>query len=460
MNIWNKVLLVLIFLTALVYVVLVSNRFNLAKEWEEKLVKQDREIQNLSDEVAKLKVDLYGQPLKEVETWDDMGLIARMNKIHSLIPGKIWTDCLPSNVSGMDGGVIKVDFTIPPTGIVRQYGDMKLGTDTLIFAFDSGLPYVSESGNGGTENDSAAEPQKGQFLGFFTVDQINAETGEFNIQSIGTVIDDQKRWIQESLDAGRSWIIYEDRLPVDSPNDLAYWLAKEPDGPFAKTLSEEDKAYFSRKSLRFPSLNLDELNLESAVQSGQVVPETLVVQLQNVTLPENERLSDNYDAVLLRHYYQMDDLNVMIARATKSIDNLNHVIANQLAMIGLDAVPAEVIDQIGQEAGDLLAAILPQAKGSFNAETFIQKKENAAAQLAEMESQRDLVKTRLDLTSDCVIKIGERLNYLVKENARLAQEIAKALFEASDKIIQRSENVTAQINPDSVMNMNPLRFED
>ena len=456
MNIWNKVLLVLIFLTALFYVVLVSNRFNLAKEWEEKLAKQDNEIQNLTDAVAKLKIDLYGEPLKAAETWDDMGLVAKMEKINALNPGKVWTDCRPANVEGLEGNdVLTAHFTIPPTGIARQYGEMKLGANDLIYVFDSGFSADTENTDPNASGTGAAtEVQKAQFLGFFTVGEIT-DPGDFTLQSVGTVTDDQKKRIQDSLDSGRSWTIYEDRLPVDSPNDIAYWLEKEPDSPFAKTLSDEDKAYFLQKSLSF-----DELNIAVDAAAGETSQDELIARLNGLMIPENKRISDNYEAVLLRKTQEMDSLNVFIARSAKSIENLNRVIGDQLAMIGLDAVPEEIVTKLGQEGADILAAILPQAKAAFNSPTFIVKKDQAAAKLAVMEKERDMVKSRLDLSLDCVKKIGQRLDYLVKENARLATEIAKAQFEASDKIIQKSENVTVQVNPDSVMNVNPLRFED
>ena len=61
--------------------------------------------------------------------------------------------------------------------------------------------------------------------------------------------------------------------------------------------------------------------------------------------PAGKRYPDRYDTRLLRGYYQRDKLTVLTARGESSRNDLDHVICDQLAMIGCDTVP-------GTEQGD------------------------------------------------------------------------------------------------------------
>lgn len=490
MHLFNKILLVLIFLTGVFYLVLVSNRYNLGKEWEEKLAKQDKTIADLTADIGKLDDAVNGVPLKSGEewAWKRMGLVAQSEKLSALLSAKVWINCLPGNLRGLDeeSRQITVSFTASPEALTRQYDGRSLGDKNFFYVFDSGIPYsapVSEDGSDAAKNleegdQEASAPQRPVFLGIFSAENVDPESKTYNLASVGTISESQKERIKDSVDSGRGWIVYEDRLPVDSPKDIAYWIQNYPDDAFVKWLNtpsddsdenskkEADKAYFSRTSVS----QINEAGDEKGFVDGGVESDSGLVG-------DNERYAIKYDTHILKKYYQIDKLNLLLSRGARSKGDLDVVIADQLAMLGCDAVPTESADpataevfkgiseecwnetvdrfqKLGDESLNELERLLPESKSalnrnasdSFEFASFLLQKRNAVKKFETMCAQRDLVKARLDTAEKSKEQLQSRINELVRDNARVAKSIADVQFQASSEILRRANNVTASVD--------------
>lgn len=587
MSIWNKVLLVLIFLTATFYAVLISNRFVLNRQKEEEIAGLEKRRLDESSAVAKLRGDLNGDPLKEVKSWDDCGLNLKMTRLSQLIRGRMLVDCQAMRAPANKDGVVSTSFCLSSVDKPRLFADIHLSQDTMVYLFDSGSP-LPKGGEGeaapAAEGKTAGRPAR--FLGIFTVESINDEAKEINIVSVGTVTQAEEARMAESVRGGNSWIVCLDRLPVDSPDDLAYWLGGEDKELLATAFPEKDHAYFLKSAMTAKDLmthlegDIDSIDLEDsaetpvdteaapeveipadtpadspveaptspAVQSlftleltaddlfgptqtenaaakslptdlfsadevaeapaaeeavsvpkpavesgdlfGPVEPENVAAAEQPVdlfsgdagptaeavaekadipaeapkkaeevvknapaevpsdpladtteTVDKKWRIPVDYEYLLSKRLAKRDELDLAILHREAATEDLDEVILSQLAMIGYPEVPKETLAMIGPTQDDAapFAKKFAETKASFKVETFMAKKERFTDEVTAMESQRDLVKKRLDQATDFVAKIRDRITALVKENADLAGEIAKDQFEAADRIVKKSE---------------------
>ena len=495
----NWVTVILILLTGIIFFVFLSNRYTVGKNWETKIDGQRKQIESKTAEIEKLKKEIYGTPLKSGEewVWSRMGLIAKSDKLDSLVPGKVWTYALPDIITSKDDAPeLELVFTVQPgEGGARLNGNTKVGEKDLVYIFDKGIPFPQEMAGGpddaapAPEPAEAAEPEPAKFLGVFTVKQIvgvedavaqgmNAEeaaghegTYSYVVKSVGVVDEEQRRLIADSVKAERAWIVYEGLLPIDSPNDIACWLEEYPDSPFSKTLKDEDRAFFQKTTYG----SADDLEAFSAALAEAKDDRSFQSFAEP---PEGKRYPDRYDTKLLREYYQRDKLRVMTARGESSKDDLDRVISDQLAMIGCGAVPgtdsgdadpdllekfnglgekdraefeeksAALLDayrNIGAEGLERIASLLPAAQNGFESQTFFDQKQEAVEKLRLMESQRDIVESRLATAQDAVVQIQDRIRFLVGENAQLARSIAEAQFEAADAIAERANSITASL---------------
>ena len=490
----NWITIVLLILTGIFYFVLLSNRFSLGRDREEKIAKQEKQIEDKTKEIEKIRQDIFGIPLKSGEEWEwnRMGLVAKSDKLDSLVPGKVWTICQPGQFSGIDSGPeLELHFTVyPDEGGARTSESVKVGEKDLVYIFDKGIPFPSESSDPDAaapadQTETAAESAK--FLGIFTITGIKdpapvpdqSEEGvaapavgpyEYTVKSIGVVPREQREQIAESVNAGHAWIVYEGLLPIDSPTDISVWLREYSDSPFSKSLSDEKRAFFE-KTTYGTAADLEEFDaaLTEAKddRSLQMFAEP----------PEGKRYPDRYDTKILREYFLRDKLIILTARGESSKEDLDRVISDQLAMIGCAAVPGteawdadpdlietfngldeeehaefeeksaalyEAYQKIGEEGLAHIASLLPAAQNGFRSETFFDQRQDALAKRSTMRAQRDIVKRRLDIVSETVSQVRERIEQLTGENARLGRSIAEAQFEAADAAAARAASVTVQ----------------
>ncbi len=493
----NWITIILLVLTGIFYFVFLSNRFSLGRDREEKIAKQEKQIEAKTGEIEKLKKEIYGTPLSSGEewSWSRMGLIAKSDKLDSLVPGKVWTNCRPGEISRPDDAQeLELTFTVPSAeGGARTNNGVKVGDKDLVYVFDKGISFT----DGSAETPDPAPPaeaaegvqtEPAKFLGVFTVTRIevdeavpgegNAEetagqagTSTYTVKSVGVVDEAQRELIGASINAQHAWIVYEGLLPLDSPSDIAVWLEEYPDSPFSKSLSDESRAFF-QKTTYGTAADLEEFGAKLAEakddRSLQMFAEP----------PEGKRYPDRYDTKILREYYQRDKLRVLTARGESSKDDLDRVISDQLAMIGAGAVPGtaagdadpnllerfdgldenehalfeeksaalyESYKQIGEEGLAHIESLLPSAQNGFQSQTFFDQKQEAAEKRRVMFLQRDMVEGRLASAEDSLGQVQARIGLLIDENARLARSIAETQFEAADAAAERAASVTASV---------------
>ncbi len=491
----NWVTIVLLILTGIFYFVLLSNRFSLGRDREEKIAKQEKQIEDKTREIEKIRQDIFGVPLKSGEEWEwnRMGLVAKSDKLDSLVPGKVWTICQPGQFSGIDSGPeLELHFTVyPAEGGARTSESVKVGEKDLVYIFDKGIPFPGEPADPNAAppaEPSEAAPESAKFLGIFTVTGIKEPAAapaaesegesavpaagpyEYTVKSIGVVPREQREQIAESVSADHAWIVCEGVLPIDSPTDISVWLREYPESPFSKSLSDEARAFFE-KTTYGTAADLEEFNaaLTEAKddRSLQMFAEP----------PEGKRYPDRYDTQILREYFLRDKLIILTARGESSKEDLDQVISDQLTMLGCAAVPGteawdadpdqietfngldedrraefeeksasvlEAYRKIGGEGLEHIASLLPSAQNGFQSETFADQKRDAVEKRGAMFAQRDIVKRRLDTSERTVEQVEARIDQLVGENAGLGRSIAEAQFEAADAAVQRAGSVAAQ----------------
>lgn len=490
----NWVTIVLIVLTGIFYFVLLSNRFSLGRDREEKIAKQEKQIEDKTREIEKIRKDIFGVPLKSGEEWEwnRMGLIAKSDKLDSLVPGKVWTICQPGTFSGAEEGTeLELSFTVYPTeGGARTSDSAKVGEKDLVYIFDKGIPFPSESADSAAApaDDAEQTAESGKFLGIFTITEIKgtsaapaSESEEesapaaagpyvYSVKSIGVVPAEQRELIAESINADHAWIVYEGLLPIDSPTDLAVWLKEYPDSAFSKSLSDEKRAFFEKTTYG----TADDLEAFGAALAEAKDDRSLQAFAEP---PEGKRYPDRYDTKILREYFLRDKLIILTARGASSKEDLDQVISDQLTMLGCAAVPGteawnadpdlietfngldedrraefeeksasvlEAYRKIGGEGLEHIASLLPSAQNGFQSETFADQKRDAVEKRGAMFAQRDIVKRRLDTAERTVEQVEARIDQLVGENAGLGRSIAEAQFEAADAAEARAASLAAQ----------------
>lgn len=477
MNIWNKILLGLIFVTAAFFAVLVSNRFKLTRQWEEKLLSQEKNLTDLTTQVAQLRGDIYGDSLDPATTWETMALDAKMHKLESLRAGHLWVHCVSPQAPQRDGINVRTSFCLEPTARPRQHLDVVFSQKAVVFVFDSGKKLPVE---GAAPNSDESPEQAAVFLGAFTIDNFNSEANEVVITSIGTVSDAEYQRLEESAAGGNEWFAYVDRLPSDSPDDIADWLS-EPENKIAALLPDEIRAFLLKRAIAADQVvandasSVDEMQLDlgdenvnvdataadnaadSAAESGDVVlAEAEGGAVAVAEAPEGTRYPSDYMDILERRLLVRDVLSLAIMKHHSNLKDLRHVICDQLAAIGLPEVPEEVLSKIGPTADEAtaIAKRYVETKNAALIQTKIAQKEELSKRLEAAAAECDFVKQRLTIAIETVTRLQNRIDLLLVQNCSLAVKIAKAQFEAADKIIKKSENVTA-VNDDSAMLLLP-----
>ncbi|MBO7725775.1 MAG: hypothetical protein J6S40_04850 [Thermoguttaceae bacterium] len=489
----NWVTIVLIVLTGIFYSILLSNRFSLGRDREEKIAKQEKQIEDKTKEVEKIRTDIFGIPLRSGEEWEwnRMGLVAKSDKLDSLVPGKVWTICQPGSLNGAEGNSeLELSFTVYPTeGGARTNDSAKVGEKDLVYIFDKGIlfPNLSAPADSSAEpSEVAAEPAR--FLGIFTVSNIEgggsvpaAESeGEsapaagapytYTVRTIGVVPPEQRERIAESINANHAWIVYEGLLPIDSPTDISVWLKEYPESPFNKSLSDDERAFF-QKTTYGTAADLEAFDAALAEAKDDRSLQSFADP------PEGKRYPDRYDTKILREYFLRDKLFILNARGEGSKGDLDQVISDQLTMLGCTAVPGtedwdadpdlietfngldedkraefeeksaallEVYKKIGSEGLTNIASLLPSAQNGFQSQSFFDQKREAVEKLRVMISQRDIVENRLNTANETVTQVEARIGQLIGENARLGRSIAEAQFEAADAAEARAASMAAQ----------------
>ncbi|MBR4834921.1 MAG: hypothetical protein IKU86_11405 [Thermoguttaceae bacterium] len=417
MNVWNKVLYVLIAILCVVFSVFAANKYSLTKKWDEKLAKQEAQIQTLKDEIAALKIAIDGDPLKKAESWNDLGLRPQLARVRALLRGDAFVNCLPveATTAEIDRDPIaqtpvlgaKISFAVTSANSLTAFSDAGAATDSfrqgaLAYVFDSGLAYVDEAAEANADA-APAEPVAPRFLGAFKF--VGAANSQAALESVGYFSEAELQELQDSQASGRSWIVCVDRLPMDVPTDVASLIAGDAE-TFA-SLDETTRAYFEASN---PSAQMLE-TLASVVDANSIV---------------------DFQGRLTRQLATRDAENVMKARRSLALASLTRVVVDQLVSIGRE-VEDETLKSL-YTAEDYDAAVARKSVASYE-----EQKTTLEAALAKMEGYRDLAKSKLDEAQARVAECQTAIETTIAENARLAAVIAQAQIALAENAEQKSK---------------------
>ncbi|MDO5567462.1 MAG: hypothetical protein Q4G59_12445, partial [Planctomycetia bacterium] len=223
MSVWNKVLLVLILLTGVVHLQLASQRYMLAKEWEGKISKLEKQLSDTESSVAKLNAEVYGDRFDVEQKWEKMCPAAKLARIKSVLPGSLWANCAVNEKSlKVSGESVSASFVLAP-----QYEVTGVRQNGIVYVFDSGSPVVamntgSAEGAPAADSGDAAQEEKSKeyketynsapvFLGVFKISGLNKT--EISLSSVTTCTEEDVAKINQSIKSKNSWIVCADRLP-------------------------------------------------------------------------------------------------------------------------------------------------------------------------------------------------------------------------------------------------------
>lgn len=421
MNVWNKVLYVLIAILCVVFTVFAANKYALTKTKEAEIAKQEQQIDDLKKEIAALQVAIDGDPLKKAETWADLGVRAQLDRVRGLLRGDAFVNCLPVDATEVeiDKDPIaqtpimgsKITFTVPASYSLTAFSDAgdaasSFRQGALAYVFDSGLAYVDESTES-ADVDAETAPEAAtvapRYLGAFKF--VGAANSQAVLESVDNLSAEELAAIQESRSSGRSWVVCLDRLPTDAPTNVAELIAADAE-TFA-TLDETTKAYF-----------------EAANPSAQV--------FEALSTAADATTAVDYQGLLARQFATRDAENLLKSRRSLALTHLTYVLVDQLVAIG-----AEVDEnmQALYTAEDFDAAVARKRVASYE-----EKQATLADALAKMEGYRDLAKSKLEEAQARVAECQAAVDATLAENARLATEIAQAQIALAENAEQKSQN--------------------
>ena len=415
MSVWNKVLLVLILLTGVVHLQLASQRYMLAKEWEGKISKLEKQLSDMESSVVKIKAEVYGDRFDVEQKWEKMCPAAKLARIKSVLPGAFWANCAVNEQSlKVNGESVSASFILAP-----QYEVTGVRPNGIVYVFDSGSPAVTMNTGTGAEGESApADDQKksppyketyhsaSAFLGIFRISGLNKT--EISLSSVTTCTEEDITKITQSIKSKNSWIVCADRLPIDSPDYIVDWLNESTQ--FLGIIPIEMQSYLNRTS--FVSSDMTKFKAE---------------ELDTIASSKN-RFAVDYNYILEKGFTKRDLLSSIIKRKQLALADINVVLVNQLVMMGIDITP---------ETDALVDKVLyTKAKTANKPEDLVAKKNRITKELSTAEHERDFVKTKLDSATSTLASIRAEADRLLNDNCDLAVKIAKAQFMAARRITQ------------------------
>ena len=420
MNVWNKVFYALIAVLCVGFTVLAANKYSLTKEWDAKLEAQNAKIAQLQDEIAALKIEIDGDPMKKAETWVDLGVRAQLDRVRGLLRGDAFVNCLPIEATTFEvdkdpisqESVLgaKISFAVPASYSLAAFADADDSTATfrkgaVAYVFDSGLTYVDEAAKTAEADAEATEAAAAEprFLGAFKF--VGAADAQAVLESVGNLTADELAAIQESQKSGRSWVVCVDRLPTDAPTNVAELIAADAE-TFA-SLDETTKTFF-----------------ETANPSAQV--------FENLATVADATTAVDYQGLLARQFEVRDAQTLLKARRSLALNDLTYVLVDQLVLIGGEVDEAT---QALYSAEDFDAAVARKLVPSYE-----EQQTTLAAELEKMESYRDLAKSKLEEAQARVAECQAAIDATLAENARLAAEIAQAQIALAKNAEQKSQN--------------------
>ena len=433
MNVWNKVLMALIAIMCVVFGVFAANKYNLTKEQEGNVAKLEAELAKVRDDIQQLRYDIYGGPEKVAANWRELGLEGRLTYLRGLQNGEAFSNCQPVEARiDEEKGSSTIAFAVDPQSKTTAFR-----AGVVAFVFDSGAAVIKKAASDSssdaadavdssevadsdaTDAEALAAASPYAFLGAFKV--TGANDAQVNLESIGSSSADELTALKESARSGRSWVVYADRLPIDSPADLAYFESESPER--VKALPAETASFVTR--------GLTFADVEALGSNGQIAADS--------------RFPVDFQGALERGWFDRDEQNVINARNTMALETFTNIIADQYVAMGEEVKDEDVL--AFENWDDVYAAALARKKVDSWQENIAKTKEA----LTRMEGYRDLVKKTLDAAEQGVADCRQAIDELIVKNAETAAKIAAAQFLALEKVEAESKTVsnTEGVNSES-----------
>ncbi|MGN0930695.1 MAG: hypothetical protein ACI4NP_03145 [Thermoguttaceae bacterium] len=395
MNVWNKVLMALITIECVVFGIFAANRYNVTKTETAKIEKLESDLAQTLEAVQKLRCELYGG-FEAVESWTDQGLIGQLEYMRRLQNGEAFMNCLPTSAN--------VDAQTQQASVAFSVSEQDKTTafrpGSIAYVFDAGSPVAAAPAADETAQASVAAPYT--FLGAFAV--AGATATQVNLTSVGAASAEEIKALQDSARSGNSWVVYADRLPIDSPDDVALFASENAE--FVAALSDESRAFCSK------TLTVDESVLAS---------------------DDSVRLPVDFQGSLDYQWSVRDRENIVSARRTSAIATLSNVIADQIVAIGDEPTDQKILDL------DNWDAIYAAAVARKRVDSWRENIATTRAALGRMNSYCDLAKKILDAAEDGVAACEKAIAQKLAENDDLASKIAWAQFAAYEKLNAQSQ---------------------
>ncbi len=414
----------LIAIVCVVFGVFAANKYNLTKEQEGIVAKLEAELAKTRDDIQQLRYEIYGGPEKIAENWRELGLDGRLTYIRGLQNGEAFSNCQPVEARvDEEKGTSTIAFAVDPQSKTTAFR-----AGVVAFVFDSGAARVQKAAADAsfdaegasdssevaavdsTDAEALAAASPYAFLGAFKV--TGANDTQVNLESIGFSSVEELTSLKDSARSGRSWVVYADRLPIDSPADLAYFESENPE--LVKALPATTASFVTR--------GLTFADVEAIGADGQIAAES--------------RCPVDFQGALERGWLERDEQNVINARSAMAVETFTNIIADQYVAMGEEVKDEDVL--AFKNWDDVYAAALARKKVDSWQENIAKTK----AALTRMEGYRDLVKKTLDAAEQSVADCRQAIDELIVKNAETAAKIAAAQFLALEKVEAESKTAS------------------
>lgn len=400
MNVWNKVLMALITIECIVFGIFAANRYNVTKTETAKIEKLESDLAQTLEAVQKLRCELYGG-FEAVESWTDQGLIGQLEYMHRLQNGEAFMNCQPTSAN--------VDAQTQQASVAFSVSEQDKTTafrpGSIAFVFDAGSPVAAAPAADSAAADETAQASVAApytFLGAFAV--ASATATQVNLTSVGSASAEEIKALQDSARSGNSWVVYADRLPIDSPDDVALFASENAE--LVAAISDESRAFCSK---------------------------TLTVDEAALATDDTVRLPVDFQGSLDYQWSVRDRENIVNARRTAAVATLSNVIADQVVAIGDEPTDQRILDL------DNWDAIYAAAVARKRVDSWRENIETTRAALGRMNGYCDLAKKIFDAAEDGVAACEKAIAQKLAENAELAAKIAWAQFAAYEKLNAQSQ---------------------
>lgn len=469
MNIWNKVLYVLLFLTSLTFFWLVSQRYLLGKNWETKIAQLDNDLSKAIADNETLFKEIYSDPTNQEINWDSMGLLAQLRRVRELQNGLVWLNCQPGEIgTPSPEGMIEIAMNLPVV-----YSSQGIMSNSFVYLFDSGEPFVAENNEDNSANSSSSASVDSadlessfalaKYLGAFKIDFVSGSPDaptNIKLTSVHSLSNDELDSLKLTFANQNSLIVSVDRLPVDSPSDIVVWNQLNPD--FLKSLSQQDSAnaeFFAKDQITLDDLQNNNISekrfpldftylIESKIQSRNYL---------NLSITQKETAKWEMENVLTSQFVSLFPalFNELSLEDQQTVQAMLQEVNSQLKNPDLSNTIVSLLDsqQIKSKIDNNNQLLAQNDPNSFAAKSYMQRTNELTAENAAMDQYCQQIQQELDLVQTNIKEMKAEIQSLLYKNCQLAKQIAKVQLTAAETILKNSQTVS---NDQPLLLNNPI----